>query len=202
MTGLTEEDTTMPTHDLLLHGGKVITLDGSFRITAAIGIRDGRISAVGDAPDVLRGKGHGTRVVDVSGKTIIPGLFDAHPHMDRHGLKQRGGIPLDGCKSIGEIKDVVREAASRTPEGRWIVLMPMGTPPLSYISRPEQLAEGRFPNRHDLDAVSPKHPVYIRAPWGWWSHRPFPSVANTMALQLAQVTRDTEAPYNTQDFEG
>ena len=188
----------MPTHDLVLHGGKVITLDGSSRISTAIGMRDGRISAVGDAPDVLRGKGHGTRVVDVSGKTIIPGLFDAHPHMDRHGLKNRGGIPLDGCKSIAEIKDVVREAASRTPEGRWIVLMPMGTPPLSYISRPEQLAEGHFPNRHDLDAVAPKHPVYIRAPWGWWSHRPFPSVANTMALQLAQVTRDTEASYNTE----
>lgn len=187
----------MPQHDLIVHGAKVITLDGP-RAAEAIGVRDGRVSAVGAAAEVLRERGPSTRVVEARGKTIVPGFFDAHPHMDRHGLKQRGGIPLDGCRSIKAILEVVREAAARTPEGEWIVLMPMGTPPSGYVYRPEDLEEGRFPTRQDLDSASTRHPIYIRAPWGWWSHRPFPSVANTRALEIAGVTRDTEAPYNTQ----
>ena len=93
--------------------------------------------------------------------------------------------------------DVVRSAAARTRRDQWIVLMPMGHGPTDYVYQPEQLEEGRFPTRRDLDEAAPNHPVYIRAPWGWWSYRPFPSVANTPALELAGVTRETEAPYNT-----
>ena len=76
--------------------------------------------------------------------------------------------------------------------------MPMGAPPHEYISRPDQLTDGRFPTRHDLDAVAPDHAVYIRAVWGWWSRRPFPSVANSLALARAGVTRDTPAPHNVE----
>ncbi|WJR75073.1 amidohydrolase family protein [Bradyrhizobium sp. NP1] len=183
--------------DLIIEGSKIITLAGSSRPADAIGVRDGRIAAVGPSGEVRQLLGPATRLIDGSGKTVIPGMFDAHPHMDRQGLKARGGIPLDGCKSIADILDVIREAVARTPEGEWVVLMPMGTPPTDYVYKPEQLTEGRFPTRHDLDKVSPKHPVYIRAPWGWWSHRPFPSVANTRAIELAGVTKNTELPYNT-----
>ena len=186
----------MPQHELIVHGGKIITLDRSSRVAAALGVRDGRIAAVGDQAMVMKDKGPGTKVLDATGKTVTPGFFDAHPHMDRHGLKHRGGIPLDGCNSIKDILQVIREAASRTPKGEWIVLMPMGTPPTDYVYRPEQLAEGRFPTRQDLDAAASEHPVYIRACWGWWSHRPFPSVANSKALAAAGVTRDSVAPYN------
>jgi predicted amidohydrolase YtcJ len=186
----------MPQHDLIVHGGKVITLDGSSRVVQALAVRDARIVAAGEAAALLKDKGPATRVLDVSGKTVTPGFFDAHPHMDRHGLKHRGGIPLDGRNSIREIQDVIREAAARTPKGEWIVTMPMGTPPTDYVYRPEQLAEGRFPTREDLDQATKEHPVYVRACWGWWSHRPFPSVANTKALEAAGVTRDSAAPYN------
>ena len=186
----------MPQHDLIVHGGKVITLDGSSRVVQALAVREGRIAATGDAAALMKDKGPATRVLDVSGKTVTPGFFDAHPHMDRHGLKHRGGIPLDGRNSIREIQDVIREAAARTPKGEWIVTMPMGTPPTDYVYRPEQLAEGRFPTRQDLDQATKDHPVYLRACWGWWSHRPFPSVANTKALEAAGVTRDSAAPYN------
>jgi predicted amidohydrolase YtcJ len=187
----------MSEHDLILRGGKVITLDGRSRIAEAMGVRDGRVAAIGSEAEVLQDRGHHTRIIDVKGKTIIPGLFDAHPHMDREGLKQRGGIPLDDCKSVADILDVVRRAASRTPPDEWIVLMPMGRGPTDYVYRPDQLKEGRFPTRYDLDEAAPNHPVYIRAPWGWWSHRPFPSVANSRALQIAGVTRDTPEHYNT-----
>jgi predicted amidohydrolase YtcJ len=187
----------MGQHDLILHGGKIVTLDGS-RIVEAIGVRDGRIAAAGAAAEVLKDRGSATTVVDVAGKTVTPGFFDAHPHMDRHGLKHRGGVPLDGCLSISQILNVLREATARTPKGEWVVAMPMGTPPTSYAYRPEDLKDGRFPTRKDLDSVSTEHPIYIRAPWGWWSHRPFPSVANSKALEMAGVTRDSVAPYNTE----
>jgi predicted amidohydrolase YtcJ len=187
----------VPQHDLIVHGGSIITLDGSRR-AHALGVRDGHIAAIGEAAAVLKDRGSSTTVVDVTGKTVIPGLFDAHPHMDRHGLKHRGGVPLDGASSISEILEIAKKAAERTPKGEWVVLMPMGTAPTSYVYRPEDLKEGRFPTRKDLDSVSTEHPIYIRACWGWWSHRPFPSVANTKALQIAGVTRDSIAPYNTQ----
>src|SRR5262249_57635986 len=65
-------------------------------------------------------------------------------------------------------------------------------------ARPERRPAGGFPTRHDLDAVAPDHAVYIRAVWGWWSRRPFPSVANSLALRRAGVTRDTPAPHNVE----
>lgn len=183
--------------DLILHGAKVITLDRSSTVAQAVGVRNGRVVSVGSNDQLLSQKAPTTRLLDAGGRVVMPGMFDAHPHMDRQGLKERGGIALDGCRSIADVQDVVREAAKRTPEGEWIILMPMGTPPTDYVYKPEQLKDGRFPTRHDLDEVAPKHPVYIRAPWGWWSHRPFPSVANTRAMELAGVTEATKLPYNT-----
>ena len=187
-----------PEHDLILHGGNVITLDGGSRIAASVAVSAGRISAVGAAEDVLDGRGRTTRVIDLAGRTACPGFIDTHAHMDREGLKARGGYSLAGRHSVAAIVDAVAAAAARTPAGEWVVFMPMGTPKLSYISRPDQLAEGRFPTRHDLDAVAPDHPVYIRVPWGWWVHRPFVAVANSAALRLCGIDRDTVAPYNVE----
>src|SRR4029077_8537592 len=98
--------------------------------------------------------------------------------------------------------NVIKSGGCRTHAGESIVLMPMAEPPHEYISRPEQLTDGRFPDRHDLDAVAPDHAVYIRAVWGWWSRRPFPSVANSLALSRAGVTRDTRAPHNVEVLKG
>jgi predicted amidohydrolase YtcJ len=188
----------MPAPDLVLHGGKVITLDRGSRIAQAIAVRGDRISDVGESVRLLAQVSPATRVVDLQGRAVVPGFCDAHPHVDREGLKLRGGIAVEGLHSVAAIVDVVRDAVRRAAPGQWIVLMPMGTPPHDYVSRPDQLAEGRFPSRRDLDEVSPDNPVYIRAVWGWWSHRPFPSVANSRALRLVGVTRDTVAPYNVE----
>jgi predicted amidohydrolase YtcJ len=183
--------------DLILHGGKIITLDRSSRSAQAISVRSGHIAAVGDDAAIIKDAAPTTQLIDLDGCSVLPGFFDAHPHADREGLKARGGIPIAGLHSVVDIVDVVKRAAQTTPAGEWIVLMPMGEPH-EYISRPEQLTEGRFPSRHDLDAVAPDHAVYIRAVWGWWSRRPFPSVGNSLALRRAGVTRDTPAPHNVE----
>ena len=188
----------MREHDVILYNGNVITLDRASRITEAVAVTGGLVSAVGTSSEVLAGRGRTTRVIDLAGRTVCPGFFDSHAHMDREGLKARGGFSLAGRHSVAEIVDAVRLGVERTPKGEWAVFMPMGTPKLSYISRPDQLAEGRFPTRHDLDAVSPDHPVYIRVPWGWWVHRPFVCVANSAALALAGIGPQTEAPYNVE----
>lgn len=145
--------------DLILHGGKIITLDRGSRLAQAIAVRSGQIAAVGDDAALLKEAAPTTQLIDLDGRSVVPGLFDAHPHADREGLKARGGIPIAGLHSVAGIVEVVKRAARTTPAGEWIVLMPMGEPPHDYISRPEQLTDGRFPTRHDLDAAAPDHPV-------------------------------------------
>ena len=180
--------------DLVMHGGKVITLDRGARVTEAVAVRGDRIVAVGTSARLLAGASPRTRRIDLAGRSVLPGFCDAHPHVDREGLRHRGGVAIAGLRSVADILEVVRREARAAKPGQWIVLMPMGSPPHDYVSRPDQLSEGRFPDRRDLDAAAPDHPVYIRAVWGWWSRRPFPSVASTLALAHAGVTRDTPAP--------
>ena len=189
----------MREHELILHNGHVLTLDPASRTTEAIGVTAGTVSALGTSSEVLAGRGHATRVIDLEGATVCPGFYDSHAHMDREGLKARGGFSLAGRHSVKDIVEGVRLGVERTPPGEWAVFMPLGTPKLNYIHRPDQLAEGRFPTRHDLDAVSPDNPVYIRVPWGWWVHRPFVSASPTReALELAGIGPDTQAPYNVE----
>ena len=186
----------MTENNLILYNGQVITLDSSSHVAEAIAITGGNITNIGDSNDVLKNVGRYTRAINLDGRTVCPGFIDTHAHMDREGLKARCGYSLSGRSSVSEIVEAVKNAVAKTPKGEWIIFLPMGTPKLAYISRPDQLLEGRFPNRHDLDVVSPDNPVYIRVPWGWWVHRPFVAIANSAAMSRANITRDTEAPYN------
>jgi predicted amidohydrolase YtcJ len=76
--------------DLILHGGKIITLDRSSRIAQAISIRSGRAAAVGGDAALLKEAAPTTQLFDREGRSLLPGFFDAHPHADREGLKARG----------------------------------------------------------------------------------------------------------------
>jgi predicted amidohydrolase YtcJ len=101
---------------------------------------------------------------------------------------------LSGCGSIDDILQRIEAIAAETPKGDWIVTMPIGEPPF-YHDVPNNLAEKRFPNRHDIDRVAPDHPVYIRAIWGHWRNTlPLVSIANTKALELANIDRNTMPP--------
>ncbi|CAM9988930.1 unnamed protein product [Phaeothamnion confervicola] len=184
----------MSAPDLILHNGRVHTLDAGTRTVEALAVRGGEIAFAGSSAEALALRGPATRLVDLEGRTVVPGFFDAHPHLDRMGLRDLCGVRIAHCRSVAEMCAAVREAAAHTPPGEWIVTLPMGAPPEDYVFEPGQLAEGRFPDRHDLDRAAPDHPVYIRSPWGWWSRLPLPSVANSRALALADVTRETEAP--------
>ncbi len=180
--------------DLILLNARVHTLDAQHGTVSALAVRGGVITHAGESKSLLALRGPGTRVLDLAGRTVVPGFYDAHPHLDRMGLRDLCGVQIAHCRSVAEICAAVREAAAHTPPGEWIVTLPMGAPPEDYVFEPGQLQEGRFPNREDLDRAAPDHPVYIRLPWGWWSRLPLPSVANSRALAIAGIGRDTQAP--------
>ncbi len=184
----------MQAPDLIVHNGRIHTLEAVNRTVSALAVGGGQIAAAGDDSEVLAHRGPQTRVIDLAGRTVVPGFYDAHPHLDRMGLRDLCGVAIAHCRSVTEICEAVREAAAHTPSGEWIVTLPMGAPPEDYVFEPGQLREGRFPDRADLDRVAPDHPVYIRSPWGWWTRQPLPSVANSRALAMAGITRDTVAP--------
>jgi predicted amidohydrolase YtcJ len=178
--------------DWILVNGRVLTFDPGRPRATALAVAGGRIAAVGERGDVKSWRGPRTEVVDLRGATVIPGLVDAHAHLDREGLKSRYPS-LARCRSIGDIQMLVRRQAARTPNGLWVVTMPVGTPPF-YQDAPSGLAENRWPTRTDLDVAAPDHPVYVRGIWGYWNRPPVYSVANSRALARAGVTRDTEPP--------
>ena len=186
--------------DLILAGGKVVTVDRTFGIEQAVAVKGERIMAVGGAADIRALADSATKIVDLAGKTVIPGLIDGHSHMDREGLKPV--FPsLAGCRSIADVLACIRDIARTRKPGDWIVTMPIGDPPY-YWDTPNNLAERRYPTRRELDEAAPENPVYIRPIWGFWRHvLPIDSVANSLALALAGIGKTTPAPCESVVFE-
>ena len=186
--------------DLILTNGKIITVDPAFTIAQAIAIAGDRILSVGPDAAMAAMTGPATRVVDLKGKAVIPGITDGHAHMDREAL--RNVFPALGpVRSIRDIQDRIAELARAKQPGEWIVTMPIGDPPY-YFDVPESLAEKRWPTRQELDAAAPENPVFIRSIWGYWRGTfPLVSCANTEALRRAGVTRDTVSPVDTVKIE-
>src|SRR3954451_4189354 len=105
--------------DLILHGGKILTVDNKSTVVQAIAIKEGRIAAVGTDKDILaREKGAQTRLVDLRGKTVLPGLNDAHVHTLSAGLSEFRE-PLPPLGSIADIQDYIKTRALVTPKGEW-----------------------------------------------------------------------------------
>jgi predicted amidohydrolase YtcJ len=181
------------TATLVLTNGKIIALDGGSRNAQAIAVEGERIVAVGSAAEIAPLIGKDTQVIDLADRCAMPGLIDGHAHLDREGLKE--ALPsLAGLYCIADVQERIAELVARSKPGEWIVTMPLGDPP-EYEPSPRDFADGRFPNRIDLDQVAPHNPVYIKPAWGYWRvGMPSVAVANSLALKLAGVTRDRRPP--------
>jgi predicted amidohydrolase YtcJ len=172
--------------DLVLHGGNVITLDAASRTAGAVAVVDGRIVAVGADADVLPLAGSPTRVVDLQGSSVIPGLVDNHTHSIMAGMDTAEAavkVNIAAARSIAELTSEIAAAARHTRRGEWITT--------SCLYR-GGIEDGRFPNRHDLDVVAPDNPVYI-ADGGR------NIIVNTLALTLAGISPDTPDPGDDPD---
>jgi len=167
--------------DLIVHNAQIATLDPVAPEAAAVAVLHERIVAVGAEHEIRALGSPRTRMVDAGGRRVVPGLMDNHTHyllaaLDHPDIDAKANIAW--AQSISEIVQAIGARVSRTRPGEWIVTSAM------YRGA---LQEGRFPTRHDLDAVSPDNPVYV-----FQSGKNI--IVNSHALRLAGIDHDTPDP--------
>ena len=167
--------------DLILHHGRIITVDARDRVVEAIAIRGERIVAVGSDAEVLRLAGTNTRRIDLGGRAVTPGLLDAHSHFSSGATERyfQLDVSYPAVKGIADIVAAVERRAASAAPGTWIE--GGGWDEGKFIER-------RMITAADLDAVSPRHPVVLSNTTGHYV------VVNSVALRLANITRDTKDP--------
>ena len=158
--------------DLILHRGKIATVDERFSLREALAVKDGKLLAVGTSAEVLKLKGPRTEVVDLQGRLVIPGLMDSHVHPTGAAMTEFDH-PVPDMESIADVLAYLRGRAQVVPEGEWISLSQV------FITR---LREQRYPTRAELDSVAPKHPLI-------YSTGPDASL-NSLAMKLSGIDRD------------
>jgi predicted amidohydrolase YtcJ len=162
---------------LILHSGRIVTLNARNDIAEAIAVREGRILTVGTTSDVLKLKDAQTQVVDLGGRTVIPGLVESHSHPTSYGM-HIFQPDLSKPTTLAGIVQLVEAKVKQSRPGEWITN--------SRIWNETKLAEKRNPTRFDLDAVSPHNPVFLS--------RGHLGVANSAALKAVGVDRNTPDP--------
>jgi predicted amidohydrolase YtcJ len=141
-----------PANTVLLNG-RIVTQDASSSIVEALAIRDGRIAAAGRSEEMRGYAGPRTRVIDLAGRTVIPGLIDSHIHAIRAGIHYAHEVSWIGAGSVAEALGRIRDAAHANP-GNWIIVAGGWTP--------QQFAEGRSPTAAEIVAAAPDHPIYVQ----------------------------------------
>jgi predicted amidohydrolase YtcJ len=167
--------------DLLLVNGRVLTVDSADRIVQAVAIAGNRIVAVGTTAEVERMAAPNARRIDLGGRTVTPGLLDAHAHFSGGGADRLYVLDLSypNAKSIADVAAAVRAKVATVAKGAWIQGRGWDE---------GKLAERRVITATDLDAASPDNPVVLTQTTGHYV------VANSVALRLAAITKDTRDP--------
>jgi predicted amidohydrolase YtcJ len=151
--GMLAASTAHAQADLILTNGKIATMASDGEFVQALAVKDGKIAATGSNERVLRLKQKDTRVVDVGGRTVIPGLNDSHTHVIRAGLNYNMEVRWDGVRSLKRAMEMLREQAARTPEGQWVKVVGGWSE--------HQFAEKRLPTLAEINAAVPDKPVFI-----------------------------------------
>lgn len=180
MLGMTHSSCrNRPSADLVLRGGKVVTVDENFSIQEAVAVRGDRIIYVGSRQKAKAYIGPKTKVLDLNGKLILPGLIDAHAHIYNLG-QELTRLNVTGSKSYQEIIEKVTDKVKMAQPGEWIV-----------GGRWDQndWEDKDFPVHDPLSAVSPENPVYLKRIDG------NSAFANAKALELAGINKETPDPF-------
>jgi len=165
--------------DTILVNGKLATMDPRRPSAEALSIRGGRISSVGDARDVLLEKGPATRVIDLQGRTVIPGLNDSHTHPIRGGLNYNLELRWEGVPSLADALRLLKERARRTPPPHWVRVVGGWSE--------FQFQERRMPTLAEINAAAPDTPVFVL-------HLYDRALLNAAALRAVGYTKDTPEP--------
>ncbi|WP_293868483.1 amidohydrolase [uncultured Alsobacter sp.] len=171
--------TTSGEPDLILHNGRVTTLDRTNPVAEAVAVKDGVFSAVGTDREVLALAGPATRLVDVQGRRVLPGLIDNHLHIIRGGLNFNMELRWDGVRSLADAMDMLKRQVSITPPPQWVRVVGGFTE--------HQFAEKRLPTLEEINAVAPDTPVFIL-------HLYDRALLNGAALRAVGYTKDTPEP--------
>ena len=138
---------------LILTGGRIATMDPAQPRVEALAMRDGHVLATGSTKSVMVHRGSATRVVDLRGRTAIPGLHDSHTHIIRGGLHYNLELRWEGVRSLGEALERLRIQAQNTPPPQWVRVVGGWSE--------FQFAEGRMPTLDELNAAAPETPVFV-----------------------------------------
>jgi len=167
--------------DLLLKGGVIVTMNDAKPFATALAVKGGRVLAVGDDKELTGYIGDKTKIVDLEGKGVSPGLIDAHSHLIAYGHMELYFVIIRPPRvtDFASLQRALKAAARKKPEGEWIVGRGF-----------QDFKEGRFPRRQELDEAVPHHPVLIIH----WSGQY--GIANTLALKEAGLLKaDVQDPY-------
>ena len=165
--------------DLVLLNGRIVTADRNFSIKQAVAVKDGKFLAVGSNDEVRRFVGPTTRVIELRGRTVLPGLIDSHLHAIRHGLTYDLELHWESVRSLADGLRMISDEARRAPPGTWIRVVGGW--------HESQFVEKRIPTPAELDAAAPNHPV--------WMQRLYAGVVlNTAAMKALGITAETPDP--------
>jgi predicted amidohydrolase YtcJ len=167
--------------DLAFIKGKIVTLDKDDSIHEAVAVKCGKILRVGSNESILETTGYKTRIIDLKGMTLLPGLIDSHMHPGGSwgAYLVRGVACGPYFNSVDEMLEAVEKKVAETLRGNWI---------LGYSM--DDVKMGRYPIKGELDRVAPENPLYIQRRDG---HN---GVANSLAFEIAGITRDTPDPHH------
>jgi predicted amidohydrolase YtcJ len=164
--------------DLIVTNARIYTVDEAHPLADAMAVRGGKVQFVGSSGAAMALKGPSTRVLDLNGRTVIPGMVDAHGHVDNLGLALRT-VDLTGTSSYDEVIARVAARAKSTPTGQWIIGRGWDQ---------NDWGDTRFPTHEKLSAAVPNNPVYLTRVDG------HAGLANAAALKAAGVTAATKDP--------
>jgi predicted amidohydrolase YtcJ len=163
----------------VLLNGKILTIDPKFSTAEAILIRDGRIVATGPSADLRKLAGEQARLIDLQGRTVIPGLIDSHMHAIRAALSFSTEVNWIGARSLPEALDRIHEASHSMPPGAWLIV--------AGGWNAQQFRENRRPTQAELVAAAPENPVYIQLGYGW-------AIMTPKALDKLHIASDADLP--------
>ena len=165
--------------DTILINGKIVTLDSRSTVAMGLAVTDGRITATGSTDDVRKLAGPSTRVIDLRGRTVIPGLIDSHLHAIRAALSFSTEVNWIGAHSIEEGLGRIRAAARAMKPGAWLIV--------AGGWNVQQFEEDRRPTQAELTAVAPNNPVYVQLGYGW-------AMLNPLAHKALGLTNESDLP--------
>lgn len=169
------------TADTVFLNGKVLTVDAGFSVAEAIAIKGERILAVGENASVQVHVGESTKTIDLSGKTVIPGLIDNHMHFIRAAQRWNLQARIDGINNRQEALDAISEKANSMPPGEWLMVQ-------------GGWSEGQFADEPggftlaELDAAAPNNPLFLQILYTT-------AYANSLALEAVGVSPDEGAQH-------